>query len=120
MKIVKLIVLVVIGFLVGFISNRKPEIGVGVYFENDRLVIDGGRHQGYVFDGNAVDITLPKWMEEKVCPDGVWRNFNVRNFHFDYRGVKPNVIELPSDPNSVIVVEGNLLTKTFIEKERYE
>ena len=108
--------LVCIGsFQLGLLS--QPDVGMGIYFEEGRLVIDGGRHDGYVFNGNTVDITLPAWIEEKMCPDHVWENSITRNFRFDFTGINdPNVIELPNEPNRTILVD-RIIGKEFIKKK---
>ena len=115
MKTVSIIVTIIICFFTGYLVGlrHRPNVGIGIYFENDRLIIDGGRHQGYTFNGNTVEISLPAWIEKKLFPDDIWRNVDVRNFNFNYRNCNPNIVKLPSEPNSVIVVEGSPHTKTF-------
>ncbi len=109
-------VCITVGWFIGY--EMRPDIGLGIYFEDGRLVVDGGRHSGYVFNGNSVEISLPAWIEDKLFVDcDGWRNTDVRNFAFDYSLCNPNIIELPTDPNSVIVVEGSLHTKIFLEKK---
>ncbi len=79
--------LVVLAFLVGGAGGYsiKPTTwtittprGMGIYFEDGYLVVDGGREDGVEL-ADGVDITLPKWIEDTLgdepCKGATFRNF---------------------------------------------
>lgn len=98
--------LVVLAFCAGWWLNPRPDIGMGIYFEDGRLIADGG---GHTFNGNFVDITLPDWIKGTLG-DEPFRNSTVRNFHFDSTD---DVVVLP-EPNRTIVVH-EINSKTFVD-----
>lgn len=120
MKILRLLVyiwLVLISIAMGVVLagwlSPEPSVGMGIYFEDGRLIVDGGRQQGFVFTTDCPQVDIPEWMKTVLDVNECWNGSVMRNFHFDCTSEEPN------EPNNLII-DSNYARKALSEiDEKY-